>query len=96
MSFDYIRCYYSVPAKRGGRVEWTTSKGLRTGVITHATNYVYVKFDDAKFSVPLHPKEDGLRYIEDHADLAWPDVVQLVSYDATHAKTSTGDRREAH
>jgi hypothetical protein len=63
MSFDYIRQYYDVPAKKGGRVEWSTSKGLRAGVITHATNYVYVRFDDAKHAVPLHPKEEGLRYL---------------------------------
>ena len=64
MSFDYIRRYYSVPAKRGGRVAWDTSTGTRLGTITKATNYVYVRFDDAKFSVPLHPKEDGLRYLD--------------------------------
>ena len=63
MSFDYIRRYYSVPAKRGGRVAWDTSKGTREGTITRATNYVYVRFDDMKHSVPLHPKEDGLRYL---------------------------------
>ncbi len=63
MSFDYIRRYYNVPAKRGGRVKWTTSKGVREGTITSATNYVYVRFDDAKFPVPLHPCEDGLEYL---------------------------------
>lgn len=63
MSFDYIRRYYNVPAKRGGRVAWDTSKGTREGTITSATNYVYVRFDDAKHPVPLHPKEDGLRYL---------------------------------
>lgn len=63
MSFDYIRRYYNVPAKRGGRVAWDTSKGTREGTITSATNYVYVRFDDCKFPVPLHPREDGLRYL---------------------------------
>ena len=63
MSFDYIRRYYGVPAKRGGRVAWDTSNGTRAGTITRATNYVYVRFDDAKHSVPLHPKENGLRYL---------------------------------
>lgn len=65
MSFDYIRRYYGVPAKRGGRVAWDTSKGTREGTITRATNYVYVLFDDAKFPIPLHPKEDGLRYLQE-------------------------------
>jgi len=59
----YIRRCYGVPAKRGGRVAWDTSKGTREGTITRATAYVYVRFDDAKFSVPLHPREDGLRYL---------------------------------
>jgi len=64
MSIDYIRKYYGVPAKRGGRVKWTTSKGIRMGTITGATNYIYVRFDDAKHPVPLHPKEEGLEYAE--------------------------------
>ena len=63
MSFEYIRRYYNVPAKRAGRVAWDTSKGTREGTITSATSYVYVRFDDAKYSVPLHPKETGLRYL---------------------------------
>jgi len=63
VSFDYIRRYYEVPAKRGGRVAWDTSKGTREGTITKATNYVYVRFDDVKHSVPLHPMEKGLRYL---------------------------------
>lgn len=62
-NFDYIRQHYGVPARKGGRVEWTTSKGVRTGTITSATHYVYVRFDDAKYAVPLHPQEDGLRYV---------------------------------
>lgn len=65
MSFDYIRRYYGVPAKRGGRVAWDTSKGTREGTITAASNYVYIRFDDSKFAVPLHPMETGLRYLED-------------------------------
>ena len=64
MSFKYIRRYYGVPAKRGGRVEWTTDAGVRKGTITSATAYVYVRFDDAKHPVPMHPMEDGLRYLD--------------------------------
>ena len=63
MSFEYIRRYYGVPARRDCRVAWDTSKGTREGKITSATNYVYVLFDDAKHPVPLHPKEKGLRYL---------------------------------
>ena len=63
MSLPYIRKYYEVPAKRGGRVAWDTSKGTRFGKITSATNYVYILFDDGKYPVPLHPMEKGLRYL---------------------------------
>ena len=65
MSFQYIRRYYDVPAKRGMRVAWDNSKGTRMGTITSATAYVHIRFDDSKHSVPLHPKEDGLRYLTD-------------------------------
>jgi hypothetical protein len=67
MSFDYIRRYYGVPAKRGMRVAWSASGGTRLGTITKATHYVYVRFDGVKHSVPLHPKEDGLQYLDDAA-----------------------------
>jgi hypothetical protein len=63
MSFDYIRRYYGVPAKRGMRVAWDREDGTRLGTITKATNYIYVRFDGVKHSVPLHPKENGLRYL---------------------------------
>jgi hypothetical protein len=51
MSMDYVRRTYGVPAKRGLRV---TVDG-RPGVITRATHYVYVRFDDVGFSRPCHP-----------------------------------------
>ena len=69
MSMDYIRKYYGVPAKLGGRVAWDTSKGTRYGSITGATAYIYVRFDDAKHPVPLHPMEEGLRYLTPNAEL---------------------------
>jgi len=62
MSMGYIRRYYGVPAKRGGRVAWKTSKGVRHGTITRATAYVYVRFDGERQSVPLHPRGNGLEY----------------------------------
>lgn len=67
MSFDYIRRHYSVPAKRGMRVAWETKEGTRLGTITSATHYVHVRFDDSKHAVPLHPVEDGLRYLSSQA-----------------------------
>ena len=67
MSFDYIRRYYGVPAKRGGRVALDTNKGTREGVITNATHYLHVRFDDVKHSVPIHPQDEGLRYLTPNA-----------------------------
>lgn len=64
MTLRYIRQYYDVPAKRGGRVSWNGE----TGTITRGTNYIYVRFDGKRFAVPLHPKEKGLIYIAATAD----------------------------
>ena len=63
----YIRRYYGVPAKRGGRVEWRQFCGaILPGVITRATAYVYIRFDGGpRWSVPLHPREAGLVYMDD-------------------------------
>lgn len=61
MSFDYIKQYYGVSAKRGDRIEF----GGRQGVITSATHYIHVRFDGTKHSVPIHPTEDGLRYLKE-------------------------------
>jgi hypothetical protein len=76
MSFDYIRRYYGVPAKKGMRVAWDCKAGTRLGTITSATNYVHIRFDDckAKFSVPLHPMEEGLRYLSAQADASAPET----------------------
>lgn len=63
MSIGYVRRYYGVPAKRGGRVAWDRRDGTMYGTITRATNYVYIRFDGEKHSRPLHPMEIGLRYL---------------------------------
>lgn len=61
----YVRRVYRVPAKRGGRV----SLNGRQGSITSATHYIFVRFGDGpRWPVPLHPKEDGLRYLPDTPD----------------------------
>jgi len=64
----YIRKYYGVPAKRGGRVTWKTRSGVRHGTITSASAYVYVLFDGERRPVPLHPKEAGLEYKAERKD----------------------------
>jgi hypothetical protein len=73
MSMRYVRRVYGVPAKRGMRVESipdTPQCPTRTGVITRATAYVYVRFDDEKRPVPYHPC--SLRYIGAGGAVLWP------------------------
>jgi len=63
MSFDYVRNYYGVPAKRGGRVKWTDSNGTEHyGTITSADNHVHVRDDGMKHSQAHHP--EGLQYLD--------------------------------
>lgn len=52
MSFDYVRSYYKVPAKRGMRV--TDHEG-RSGTITRATHYVFVRLDGTRVARAYHP-----------------------------------------
>lgn len=69
VSMAYIRRFYGVPAKRGMRVVWDTRTGSRYGTITSASCYVRVRFDDQPaHPVPLHPMEEGLRYLEPDPD----------------------------
>lgn len=53
MSMDYVRRYYGVPAKRGGRIRFDYDGS--EGTITRATAHIWVRFDGVKWSVPLHP-----------------------------------------
>lgn len=65
MSFDYIRRTYGVPAKRGGRVEYTGHYAPQGGTIRSARNgYVMIQLDGRKFPTPFHPTWK-LRYLED-------------------------------
>ena len=52
MSIEYIRNYYGVPAKRGARIKHFDSLGTITG--SHG-QYIRVRFDGDKHSVPMHP-----------------------------------------
>lgn len=63
MSFEYIRGYYKVDVKRGGRVEYKTSQGVKVGTITGASQYVHVRFDGVKHSVNIHPTDPDLKYL---------------------------------
>lgn len=53
MTMAYVRRYYGVPAKRGGRIRFDYDG--RLGTITKATAHIWVRFDGAKWSEQLHP-----------------------------------------
>jgi len=55
MSMEYIRNYYKVPAKRGGKIIFDYPDP-RIGVITSAQgHYIRVRFPEHKHSLILHP-----------------------------------------
>ena len=53
----YIRDYYNVPVKRGGRVAFTRESGdVVLGRITSARGqYIMVRLDNKKKPLPFHP-----------------------------------------
>jgi len=57
MSMEYVRNYYGVPAKRGGRIKYTPDIGNPVyATILSATHYLFVRFDNTNTrSGPLHP-----------------------------------------
>ena len=65
MTMQYIRKTYGVPAKRGGRVEYTSDAKFTTqGVITGSSGpYLRIKLDINRVSLRFHPKTDGLVYL---------------------------------
>jgi hypothetical protein len=52
MSFDYVRRYYKVPAKRGLRV---TVDGKAGRITSGRGAHIMVRFDGASHSLPCHP-----------------------------------------
>ena len=65
MSFEYIRTYYGVPAKRGGRVEYTGTGKVQTGTITGASGaHLSIRIDGKKHADPFHPTWN-LKYLEE-------------------------------
>lgn len=53
---NYIRNYYRVPAKRGGRVRYTGGKSPRTGTIKSARHgYLRIVLDGDKHAGVFHP-----------------------------------------
>lgn len=64
MSFDYVRKYYGVPAKRGGRVEYTGDGKAEFGTIVSANGaHLNIRLDGVKHTMPFHPTW-RLRYLE--------------------------------
>jgi hypothetical protein len=62
---DYVRRYYGVPARRGGRVRLGAgfAKAGYEGTITRATHYIWVRLDGARHATPFHPTWE-LEYLD--------------------------------
>lgn len=71
MTMAYIRKTYGVPAKRGGRVEYTSDAKFTTqGVITGSSGpYLRIKLDINRVALRFHPKTDGLVYLGQSEEL---------------------------
>lgn len=64
MGMGYVRKTYSVPAKRGGRVEYTGCGKAEFGTITSASSggHLNIRLDRVKHAKPFHPTWK-LRYL---------------------------------
>jgi hypothetical protein len=64
MTLAWIRKYYGVPAKRGGRVEYTGEGYPELGTIFGASGaHLRVRLDGANRTTPFHPTWK-LRYLD--------------------------------
>ena len=64
---DYIRSYYGVPAKRGGRVVYEGSGTERFGTITGSYGaHLRIRLDGEAHSSVYHPTW-RMRYLGSHA-----------------------------
>lgn len=64
MSIDYIRRQYGVPAKKGGRVEYTGGATPEFGTICGAQGaHLTIRLDGMKHTLPYHPTWK-LRYLD--------------------------------
>ncbi len=65
MGIEYIRRYYGVPAKRGGRVKYTGCGRDELGTITGTMgSHLRIRLDGLKISHPFHPTWE-LEYLQD-------------------------------
>lgn len=64
MSLEWIRKRYGVPAKRGGRIEYTGEGKPELGTICGASGgHLSIRLDGVKHTMPFHPTWK-LRYLE--------------------------------
>lgn len=69
---SYISKYYSVPARRGGRVEYAGNGKIEQGTITGSSGaHLMVRIDGREDSSPFHPTWK-IRYLEDEASALVP------------------------
>jgi hypothetical protein len=64
MSVEYVRKAYGVPARRGGRVEYTGDCKTELGTIRSASGgHLNMRLDGVKHTIPFHPTWK-LRYLD--------------------------------
>lgn len=67
MSIAWVRKHYNVPAKVGGRVEYTGESKPQLGTICGTSGgHLSIKLDGVKHSMPFHPTWK-LRYLDDES-----------------------------
>jgi len=65
MSMKWVRKNYGVPAKRGGRVEYTGRGKRELGTIRSASgSYLMIQIDGVKHARPFHPMWE-LQYLNE-------------------------------
>jgi hypothetical protein len=65
VSIAWIRKTYSVPAKRGGRIEYTGEGRPEFGTICGTSgSHLSIRLDGAKHPMPFHPTWK-IRYLEE-------------------------------
>jgi hypothetical protein len=63
MSIEWVRKTYRVPAKRGGRIEYTGEKEPQLGTICGASGgHLSIRLDGCKHTMPFHPTWE-IRYL---------------------------------
>lgn len=87
MSMQTIRTTYGVPAKRGGRVEYSDNGTRKLGTIRSAQNgYLRIQMDGCAHSAAFHPQWN-LRYL-DAPESGPADQTPPVSADASSVGTA--------